>query len=41
LKTVQRDFRYNPTATTGYAVLSYLDPSIQTIHTLIAEVVRP
>ena len=36
---LQQDFANNP-ATTGYAVLSYLDPSTNTISTLIAEVVR-
>jgi hypothetical protein len=33
---VKYDFAKNPSATTGYAILSYLDPTTKTIVTLIA-----
>ena len=36
---LQQDFENNP-ATTGLAILSYLDPSSNVVHTLIAEVGR-
>jgi len=38
---VKDDFSKNPSATTGYAVLSYLDPTTKTLVTLVAEIPKP
>jgi hypothetical protein len=35
------DFGYHPGATTGYAVLSYVDPASGVVKTLVAVVPRP
>jgi len=35
------DFQYHPGATTGYAVLSYVDPTTGVVKALIAEVEKP
>jgi hypothetical protein len=35
------DFQYHPGATTGYAVLSYVDPTTGVVKALIAEVSKP
>jgi len=40
VEKLKEDFANNDSATTGYAILSYLDPSTNTISTLIAEVLR-
>jgi len=38
---VTEDFPYHPSATTGYAVLSYVDPASGVVKTLVAVVQRP
>jgi len=39
-KAIQYDFSKNLSATTGYAMLSYVDPASKTIVTLVAEFQR-
>jgi hypothetical protein len=35
------DFQYHDAATTGYAILSYVDPTTNVVKTIVAVVPRP
>jgi hypothetical protein len=40
VRKLRQDFRYNSSATKGYAILSYLDPSSHVVNAIISEVIN-